>query len=123
MTQIIIFSVSIVLMVSIVGIRMLEIKRGQDIVSQSFRKSGDKIVLTVWNWVRNILSIVNNSISNFFKNIFRTVAHLMVDLWEIFVRKSAKYIDSIRGKGVLKNKGSASFFISSLQEHKEEIRH
>lgn len=122
MAQIIIFTTSLFFIIFIISFRLIELKKGKDILSTTFRDSCDKLILKIYRWFIVIFYNVFSSSMNFLKKIFLLFIHFFVDIWEFLVRKSVKYIDSIRGKGALKKKGSVSFFLSRLEEYKKEVR-
>lgn len=65
-------------------------------------------------------------IRNFSTQIFFTCAHALLHFSEILGKKlkerHGKWFDMVKGKGVIKKKGSASFFLKDVAEYKKSIQ-
>lgn len=101
--------------------RLIELKTRREFFS-SFRKKSDIFILKIWKSIYYSFDSVTSRISDELHKIPRIIAHFVSDIWEFMTERSSKYSDLIRGKKVLKNKGSASFFISSVAEYKKELK-
>lgn len=107
------FAISLVVILTLLIIRSIEIKRNRNIISESLRERSDNFVLKIWNIVSSFFSGVWSMVFFEIKKGFKFLLHIFVSIWEFFVHKSAKYIDMIRGRGVINNRGSASYFTSA----------
>jgi len=128
-TEILLFSISAGVMLLLVLFRSLELAFKKDFISRNFRNKTDIFILNIWNKFITFIVKIKDFVASKLKKVSGEVLHFFVLIWEALVKKSEKYIDMIRGKGVVNNKGSVSFFLSSISKdhvenkHKSEISH
>ncbi len=57
--------------------------------------------------------------------VFYTIAHVLLHVTELVGKKlkerHGKWFDMVKGKGVVKKKGSVSFFLQDVAEYKKSI--
>jgi|GEM_PF-3910822 len=120
MTDIIIFAAALFVMVIIVLVRYIEIKKHKNIISESLRDKCDHYVILFFkkaNFLgRRLRAIVVYS----GKYITHIISQAIVQSWEFFVKKTAKYINIVRGKGIIKHKKGFSFFMNIMSEEQRK---
>lgn len=102
-------------MALIVLVRYFEIKKDRNIISEKLRNYCDKKIVLFAKFLSVIQKRFWNLLIAIRNYITHLISHAIVHSWEFLVKKSAKYINMVRGKGMLRNKGSVSFF-SKLKE-------
>ena len=112
----ILFFISLLCIAILIAFRNFELARGKDLISVATRANVDRKVSSVLRLAQHVCIVM--------VHVLRDLAHLAIDRTYSFIVKIfhkahnriSKYIDMVKGRGVLSRGGSASFFISALAE-------
>jgi len=79
-------------------------------------------ILRKYHLVRhNIVHIKRESLANFFHKTAKVLELLFIKLANKLEKKFSKLGDMIRGKQVARNRGSVSFFLKKIEDHKNNL--
>lgn len=106
----IVFSVSVIVMLGLIFFRYFEIKRGKRLISKEFRDRNDFYIRKIALFCKYKFQTAQSFVVHIIKNILHLIYYIFIQSWSFIVMKNLKYINMVRGKGMLKNRGSASFF-------------
>lgn len=110
MVELILFLISLFVMVVLVLLRYFEIKLRKNLIPASFRNACDVLVIKVGKYINRKRIQFWNLLISVRKYITHLLSHAVVHTWEFLVKKSAKYVNMVRGRGILKTKKGASIF-------------
>jgi hypothetical protein len=112
---------SLLIMVAMVVTKMLEI---------SGKKSHIKFSKPEWDWhilrkyhlVRhNVMHHKRESLANFFHRMAKILELLFIKLANKLEKRFSKLGDMIKGKQTARNRGSVSFFLKNIEDHKNNL--
>ena len=118
-TFVILFIVSIVVMVLMMILRSFELITGRNIISEKFRDITDRKIIILWNKASRYLNARKKEFHNFLDHIPVFFARILYIILKWMRKKGDRFFNMVKGKGALTNKGSASFFLNSIHEHKK----
>ena len=115
----IIFILSLSLIVMMIGFKSIEEKKRKKFLFSNLRERIDIAVMNIVSSVRKNLSLLNKKnikfIAVFVGNILKVIA---LNFKRKLRLRKLRFIDSLRIKGDLKKKRSASFFLKNVSEYK-----
>ncbi len=112
---------SLLIMLAMVITKMLE---------TSGKKCYIKFSKPEWNWhilrkyhlVRhNVVHIKRESLANFFHRMAKVSELLLIKMANKLEKRFSKLGDMIKGKQVARNRGSVSFFLKKIEDHKNNL--
>ncbi|MEI6553538.1 MAG: hypothetical protein WCO09_03135 [bacterium] len=112
---------SLLILVAMMVTKMLEL---------SGKKSHIKFSKPEWDWhilrkyhlvKHNVVHIKRESLANFFHRMAKVLELLFIRLANKLEKRFSKLGDMIRGKQVARNKGSVSFFLKNIEDHKNNL--
>ncbi len=117
------FSISVIAALLMLVGKQHELSTGKVTVFASFLKKTDPILKQYWNSFIHFLSLFN-------KRTARLLLHMIVEEMIHFLKaikrrldsKQSKFFMMVKGKGEVKRRGSASFFLKHIKEHKDALR-
>jgi len=122
MTPVIILGVSLTGITLLIALKEIEYKRRKTF-ALSLRQRADRRVLRLVNFFQIHLPTLSRKVWQ------QMLHHFALHLGTFFLKvvrfvenRLVRFINIIKGKGVIKKKGSASFFIQNVLEHKSELR-
>lgn len=118
---IICFFISFVVILAMIGNKLREIQTGRGFVS---------VNLNADDAIRAKMHIGKKAVTELPKHFVREAFHFAIQkifvglhkIAHIFYPKIAHIVETVKGKDIPKNKGGASFFLSDLREHKENLK-
>ena len=96
----------------------------------SGKKCGIKFSNPKWDWhisakynaIKNdIMHIRRESLANFFHRTAKVTELLLIRVATKLEKRFSRLGDMIRGKHVVRNKGSVSFFLKNIEDHKNNL--
>ena len=120
-TTLIIFIVTLSGMLFMVFFRGIEIIFKKELIPVRIRERSDRRINLVWQRVSYTLDKSQARLMHGIKHLPSTVLHIINYVWSHVFKKSMHFAETLKGKGVPTTKGSASFFISSINDHKKKI--
>lgn len=118
-TFVILFIVSIIGMILMMSLRAFELMTNRNIISENFRDMTDRKIIILWNKVSRYLNVKKKKFNIFLEHIPVFFARLLYIILKWGRKKGDRFFNMVKGKGALTNRGSASFFLNSIHEHKQ----
>ncbi len=122
-TAFVLFGFSLVAMVTMLQMKLHEIKIGRYLLFPMLRQRSDIFLKKIWRNTERFFRIVSNrrfwiALIIFLSREFRdnVIRHPKV------VRTSKKVIDVVKGKKTIKSKGPVSFYLKDVTEYKNGLR-
>ncbi len=122
-TAFILFGVSLVAMLSMLQMKLQEIKIGRYLLFPTLRQRSDIFLKQIWRNTERFFRIISNrrfwfALTVFLAREFRdnVIRHPRV------ARTSKKVVDVVRGKKTIKSKGPVSFYLKDVTEYKNGLR-
>lgn len=121
MTSIIIFSISLILLWGMLLNKMREVKTGKPFIR--FSSSADvKLAYQMSFWKEFFQKVPRLVYKESFRFIILQGARFLNYTKQKIRPRVAHILDEVRGRGIPKNKGSASLFIQSIKDHKDNLK-
>lgn len=115
----IIFTFSLSSIAVMIGLKTIEEKRQKRFLFSESRKRADAAAQKIADNAKNRFSILNGRNGKLFATL---IGNAIYDGASSIKRKTylrkLKFLDSLRNRGNLKKKGSASFFLKNVSEYK-----
>ena len=101
--------------------KMLEIS-GKKCHIKFSKPEWDWHILRKYHIVRhNVLHIKRETLANFFHKTAKVSELFLIKVAKKLEKKFSKLGDMIRGKQVARNRGSVSFFLKKIEDHKNNL--
>ena len=114
-------SVSFLVMLVMIATKMLELS-GKKCHIKFSKPEWDWHILRKYHIVRhNVVHIKRESLANFFHRMAKVLELLFIKLAKKLEKRFSKLGDMIKGKQVARNRGSVSFFLNNIEDHKNNL--
>jgi hypothetical protein len=117
-----IFILSCLGMLSMILVKLFELKTGRDFIFIRWRNKIDKFAHLWYSKTKIFIVSKEHSSIAFIKNIPVKILHLVSVVHVYLYKRYGKHVDMIKGRSVPTNKGQVSFFVNSISEYKKEIK-
>ena len=108
-------------MLAMIIVKMLELS-GKKCNIKFSKPEWDWHILRKYHHVRhNVLHISRESLANFFHKTAKILELFFIRMASRLENKFSKMGDMIRGRRVIKNRGSVSFFLKNIEDHKNNL--
>lgn len=108
-------------MLLMVFFRGIELIFKKELIPVRIRERSDRRLNLVWQRISYAIDKSQSRLMHAIKHFPSTVLHIINYVWSHVFKKSMHLAETLKGKGVPTTKGSASFFISSINDHKKKI--
>lgn len=109
-------------MVTMIIVKLLELRAGKDFVFVVWRNRIDEYAHLLFIRMKKFIVAKERESILFVKSIPVKVLDIVSKVHMYLHKKYGKRVDMIKGRSIPANKGSVSFFINSISEYKKEIK-
>ena len=110
-----VFSVSLLVLISMILHGYFEIKHGKEIISRDKRQVADKKLLTFYK--KNIILL--DRLYSSLKQLPEKVGHKSHDIWQVISKRVDSYFDKVKNNKNNNKKGSVSVYWQSVGESRK----
>lgn len=121
-TSIIIFACACAGMMLMILVKLHELKTGREFILVRWRTKIDRYAHVSFSRARVFVAEKEHKAVFFLKGLPARALNLVSSFNDFLHKRYGKHIDMIKGRSVPTNKGSVSFFVSSISEYKKEIK-
>lgn len=114
-------TLSLLIMLAMIITKSLEIS-GKKCHIRFSKPEWDWHILRKYHLVRhNVVHIKRESLANFFHRMAKVLELVFIRLARKLEKRFSKLGDMIKGKQVARNRGSVSFFLKNIEDHKNNL--
>ena len=104
-----------------IGAKMLENSKGKCLLKFS-KPEWDWHILKKYHFLRhNVNHVSRESLANFFHKTAKFLGSFLPTLAKKLEKRFSRIGDMIRGRHMVENRGSVSFFLKNIGEHKKNL--